>query len=703
MNALAKEKSPYLLQHAQNPVDWHPWGEEAFALAKSRNKPVFLSIGYSTCHWCHVMAHESFEDEEIAGLMNDAFVNIKVDREERPDIDSVYMSVCQSLTGSGGWPLTLLLTPDKKPFFAGTYFPKDNRHGHIGMRPLIEKINSLWQNQRQDLIKSADEIMANLQEHTTDDPGWQAEISPLKKASEQLKENYDDCFGGFGRAPKFPMPHNLIFLLRCWRRFADDQALVIVEKTLQQMYRGGIYDHLGFGFHRYATDQAWLQPHFEKMLYDQALLSMAYMEAFQATGKSEYGQAAKEIFTYVLRNLTSAEGGIYSAEDADSEGTEGKFYLWSREEISRLLDKEDADLFIKIFGIDNDGNYHDEATGRKTGNNILHTQKPLPEWTDILKITEKDLSGRLEKCKKKLFSAREQRVHPRRDDKILTDWNGLMIAALARGAQVFDDRQLERAARKAADFILEKMLDNQGRLLHRFRDGEAAIDAFLDDHAFLIWGLLDLYETNFDTKYLKSAIALNDYLLEHFWDLQSGGFYFSSDEQEELLFKKKSIIEGAIPSWNSVAALNLIRLSKMTGIPALEDKAIKIGQAFFNNLKTVPSAIPIFLTALDMAIGPSAEVVITGVKDSEDTRKMIRALRRPFQPNKVVLFFPEGEEKPADVTKIAPFTRDMKPIEGKATAYVCSANVCRKPTTDSVEMEQFLSSSKKLRKTTWHK
>jgi uncharacterized protein YyaL (SSP411 family) len=623
--------------------------------------------------------------------MNAAFVNIKVDREERPDIDSVYMSVCQRLTGSGGWPLTLILTPDKKPFFTGTYFPKENRHGQIGMRHLIKNIDSLWKNRQADLIKSADEIIATLKEQATDDSGWQGEISLLQKGYEQLQETYDDSFGGFGRAPKFPMPHNLIFLLRYWQRFQEDKALIMVEQTLRQMRHGGIFDHLGYGFHRYSTDQTWLTPHFEKMLYDQALLAMAYLEAFQATGKSEYGETAKEIFTYVLRDLASADGGIYSAEDADSEGVEGKFYLWSQEEILHLLDKDDADLFIKVLEIAKDGNYHDEATGRKAGSNILHTRKSYPEWADILEINEKDLASRLEKCRKKLFSVREQRIRPRRDDKIMTDWNGLMIAALARGALIFDDPRYGAAACAAADFVLVRMRDSQGRLLHRFREGEAAIDAFLDDYAFLIWGLLDLYETSLAVKYLQAAIDLNNYLVEHFWDSQTGGFNFSSDIHEKLLFPRKTIMDGAVPSGNSVAALNLIRLSKITGNADLEDMFTKIGRAFSGTVKSMPSAVPLFLTALDMAIGPSLEVVITGPDNNENTKEMIRAAQRSSNPNKVILYIPESEEK-MEITKLAPFIGDMKCIDGKATAYVCSANSCRKPTTDIAEMEQFLES-----------
>jgi uncharacterized protein YyaL (SSP411 family) len=693
MNNLAKEKSPYLLQHAQNPVNWYPWGKEALTLAKGRDKPIFLSIGYSTCHWCHVMAHESFEDAEIAGLMNETFVNIKVDREERPDIDNVYMSVCQKLTGRGGWPLTVILTPDKRPFFAGTYFPKDSRHGHIGMRQLINKIDFLWKNQRGDLLKTADEIMAGLREYTEDDPGWLAEISPLKKAYEQIKANYDDSCGGFGRAPKFPLPGNLIFLMRYWRRFGEANALVMVEKTLQQMRRGGIYDHVGFGFHRYATDQAWLQPHFEKMLYDQALLTMAYMEAFQLTSKSEYKRTAKEILTYVLNNLLSPEGGFYSAEDADSEGAEGKFYLWRHEELLQLLDKEDAEIFLKIFAIDQDGNYRDEATGRKTGSNILHTYKTLSQWADIFQTNENDLSGRMDKCRRILFSARDKRVRPRLDDKILTDWNGLMIAALASGAVILNDHRYEAAACAAADFILDRMHDPKGMLWHRFRDGEAAISAFLDDYAFLIWGLIDLYETSLAVKYLQAAIALNDYLLLHFWDSKRGGFYFSSDEHEKLLFNKKSIIDGSIPSGNAVAALNLIRLARMTGSAVLGNMAIMIGRSFSSTIKMASSAVPLYLTALDMITSPSVEVVITGSPNSKDTEDMIRAVRRFLRPNMVVLFIPDTKER-MEIVQLAPFTREMKLIGGKATAYVCGGNSCRKPTTDIDEMVSFLESGK---------
>jgi len=697
MNRLAQEKSPYLLQHAQNPVHWYPWGEEAFALAKAQNKPVFLSIGYSTCHWCHVMAHESFADKEIARLMNDAFVNIKVDREERPDIDSVYMNVCQSLTGGGGWPLTIILTPDKKPFFAGTYFPKENSHGRIGMRHLITAISSLWQKQKNNLIKSADEITASLQEKAVSDPGWQAEIFILKKAYEQLSSNYDNRFGGFGQAPKFPIPHNLFFLLRYWQRFQENKSIAMVEKTLQQMRQGGIYDHIGFGFHRYATDQTWLQPHFEKMLYDQAGLAIAYLEAFQATGKSEYGRTAKEIFTYVLRDLTSPEGGFYAAEDADSEKTEGKFYTWSQNEIRQLLDRDDAELMIKIFHIKKDGNYFSEATGRETGSNILYMPKPLSSWAATLKLTENDLCEHIERCRQKLFSARAQRIRPQLDDKILTDWNGLMIAALARGAQIFSDQQYEKAAGKAADFVLEKMCDNQQRLLHRFRDGQAAISAFLDDYAFLIFGLLDLYETNFELKYLQAALDLNYYLLDHFWDRQQGGFYFSSDEHEKLPLRRKTITDGAIPSGNSVAALNLIRLHKITGIKDLEEKVQDIGRAFAGTIKVAPSALTFFLTALDMAIGPSLEAVIAGWENRKDTGEMIQTLRRFFQPNKIVLFQSASPEKSADLTKIAPFTAGMKPQGGKATAYICSANICRKPTTDLSELEKLLHPCRKIK------
>ncbi|MFH1624202.1 MAG: thioredoxin domain-containing protein, partial [Pseudomonadota bacterium] len=541
-NRLISEKSPYLLQHAYNPVDWYPWREETFEKAEREGKPIFLSIGYSTCHWCHVMEKESFEDPEVARLMNETFVCIKVDREERPDIDSVYMTACQMMTGSGGWPLTIIMTPGKKPFFAATYIPKESRFGRKGMKALIPNIKKVWESRKGEVIGSAEKVSKELEKISHDAPGEGLGEAMLTMAYGHLSRIFDERYAGFGSAPKFPMPHNVMFLLRYWKRSGDERALMTAEKTLDAMRRGGIYDHVGFGFHRYSTDAGWLLPHFEKMLYDQASLAMAYTEAYQAIDKKrEYKKTAREIFTYVLREMTDPGGGFYSAQDADSEGEEGRFYLWSQEEIRHILSTEEAELVEKVFNIEEKGNFLEEATGKEAGQNILHLRKSLPEIASDLKITLETLEEGIEGARKKLFGERKKRVHPHKDDKILTDWNGMMIAALAKGAQVFGETTYEEAARRSAHFILDRMFDGQGRLYHRYRDGEAAIPAFLDDYAFLIWGLIELYEATFESVYLERALDFNALLLEHFWDRDSGGFYFVADDAPRILVRKKEM------------------------------------------------------------------------------------------------------------------------------------------------------------------
>ena len=688
MNRLTHEKSPYLLQHADNPVDWYPWGDEAFATARREDKPIFLSIGYSTCHWCHVMAHESFEDVGIAALMNTAFVNIKVDREERPDIDSVYMRVCQGLTGGGGWPLTIIMTPDKRPFFAGTYFPKETRSGRIGMRDLMLRIDELWRNERDKVLESADQVTALFQQERIGSAMGEPGISTLRMAYEELKAHYDAMHGGFGAAPKFPTPHHLTFLLRYGKRFRDEQALEMVETTLGALRSGGIYDHVGFGFHRYSTDDHWFLPHFEKMLYDQALLAFVYTEAFQATNKHEYGNTAQEIFQYVLRELRSPEGGFFSAEDADSEGEEGKYYLWTEQEIRAILEEKAAELWIQAYGIEGNGNYHIEAGGKKTGANILFLKKTFPELAHDLAMEQHLLRELVERARRKLLAAREQRVRPRRDDKILADWNGLMIAALAKGAQVFDTPLYVQAASQAVDFILAHMRTPESALLHRYRDSQAAISGFLDDYAFLIWGLIELYETTFDIRFLTAALDLNTYLLNHFWDDKAGGFFFISDTHEELFVRTKELSDGALPSGNSVAALNLVRLGRMLGNPAFEEKATRIGQTFGLQLERMPSAFTQFLSALDFTLGASFEVVIAGSSPNADTKAMIQALRKPFIPNKTVLLIPA--EDASEITLLAPFTKHMRGLSGKPTAYVCTGHTCQEPTTDIARMLSFL-------------
>jgi hypothetical protein len=687
-NKLISEKSPYLLQHAHNPVEWHPWGPEAFERAKKENKPIFLSIGYSTCHWCHVMEQESFEDPEVAQLMNETFVCIKVDREERPDIDSIYMAVCQMMTGRGGWPMTIIMTPDTKPFFAATYIPKETRFGQAGMKELVPSIRALWEGKQEELFSSAEQITSALTQIASESPSLTGELgeSTLKTAYEHLSHLYDEQYGGFGTSPKFPTPHNLMFLLRYWRRTGDGRALEMAEKTLQRMRRGGICDHVGFGFHRYSTDGRWFLPHFEKMLYDQALLAMAYTEAYQATeGTAEYEQTAREIFEYVLRDMTDPAGGFYSAEDADSESEEGKFYLWTQEEVKDILSKEEAELVNIVFNIHKEGNFAEEATGRKTGGNILYLKKSLREIASDLAIPQEELGKTLEEARTKLFNAREKRVHPHKDDKILTDWNGLMIAALAKGAQVFGESLYEEAARRAADFILTSMVDAGGRLYHRYRDGEGAIAAFLDDYAFLTWGLIELYEATFETSYLQRALDLNAIMLKHFWDEEKGGFYFTADDADIILTRKKEIYDGAVPSGNAVAMLNLLRLARLTAHSELEEKAAHIPRTFSNAVSQSPGAFTQLMVALDFALGSSYEVVIVGDPDAEDTKAMIKNLRKAFAPSKVVLFRP-AEEARADIISVAEFTKDLTRIGNKATAYVCRSFRCELPTTEAHQM-----------------
>ena len=688
-NRLALEKSPYLLQHADNPVDWYPWGDEAFEKAQREDKPVFLSIGYSTCHWCHVMEHESFEDGEVAELMNKVFVCIKVDREERPDIDSVYMAVCQMMTGSGGWPLTIIMTSDKKPFFAGTYIPKTNRFGRMGMMELTERIGQLWSTKRSELLQSADKITAALQQQPHSAGGDGLGEDTLGRAYGELLDRFDARFGGFGVAPKFPTPHNLGFLLRYWQRSNKEKALEIVEVTLRAMRRGGIFDHVGFGFHRYSTDHKWLTPHFEKMLYDQALLAMAYLETYQATGKAEYAQTAREIFTYVLRDMTDGQGGFYSAEDADSEGVEGKFYLWTMAEIRNVLGEKQADLAAKVFNVKQDGNFTDEASGGHSGANILHLDKPAGEIARELGLTQQQLDEQLEDIRSKLFSARKKRIHPYKDDKILTDWNGLMIAALAKGGRVLDNDAYSQVAQKAAEFILKNMVDDKGRLMHRWRHGQSAIQANLNDYAFLVWGLLELYETVFDVRYLKKALELNRDMLGHFWDENAGGFYFAADDGEELLVRQKNIYDGAVPSGNSVAMLNLLRLGRIIGDADMETKASQVAGAFSGQVSQSPSAYTQLLMGIDFAVGPAYEIVVAGKEGAPDTVGMLRAIRSGFVPNKVVLFRPDQLDEP-EITRLAEFTKHQTSRDGKATVYVCLNYSCKQPVTDPADVLDLL-------------
>lgn len=687
-NHLINEKSPYLLQHAYNPVDWYPWGKEAFEKARKENKPIFLSIGYSTCHWCHVMAHESFEDEDVAGLMNRVFVNIKVDREERPDIDNIYMTVCQIILGRGGWPLNIIVTPDKKPFFAGTYIPKKSRFSQTGMLELVPRIEEIWDRQHEEVLDSAENITSTIQNMISESAGEGIGEAIMEEAYDELLSSFDSEYGGFEIAPKFPTPHKTSFLLRYWRRSENPEALHMVEYTLENMYRGGIHDHLGSGFHRYSTDSMWIVPHFEKMLYDQALIAAAYTEAYQVTGKELHKETAEGTLDYVLRDLTSPEGGFYCGEDADVDGEEGAYYLWTLEEIRSVLGPEESELITKVFNLKEGGNFEDEIRGKKTGSNILYMTQSLEVLAAELKIPIEEITSRVNLAEKKLMEARNKRKRAIRDDKVLTDWNGLMIAALAKGFQTFGEEKYLRAAEKAADFIL-KILYSPGKwLLHRYRVGTAGIYGTADDYAFLIHGLIELYEAGFELRYLKAAVCLNKELLEHFWDPVHGGLFFTANDSESLILRKKEFADAAIPSGNSIEMLNLLRLYRITANPELEDTAEGLERAFSKRIRKVPSGYTQFLSALDFGIGPTYEVVIAGKHGAQDTENMLEELWTNFIPNKVLIFRPEGTDP--EITTLAAYTKMQVPIEGKATAYVCKNYECQLPTTEINAMLKLL-------------
>lgn len=668
-NKLIYQKSPYLLQHAYNPVEWFPWSEEAFEKAKSEDKPIFLSIGYSTCHWCHIMEKESFEDFETAELLNKFFISIKVDREERPDVDHIYMTVCQALTGGGGWPLTIFMTPDRKPFFAGTYFPKHDRRGMQGFISLLEKVRKAWTDNRDTLLHSSNQILNAI---TESDVLRQEEFEPnlIQEAFSQFKADFDTVYGGFGNAPKFPTPHNFYFLLRYWYNTRDKSALDIVEKTLDSMYRGGIYDHIGYGFSRYSTDRKWLVPHFEKMLYDNALLAVAYLETYQATKNPKYSQIASEIFQYVLRDMTSEEGGFYSAEDADSEGIEGKFYVWSVDEVKSVLGDENGIKFCEYFDITKKGNFEE-----KNIPNLIKSTIP-EESKDFVR-----------KCKEALFTCREKRVHPYKDDKILTAWNGLMIAAMAIGGRILSKQEYVVAAEKAVSFIFKKLIREDGRLLARYRDGESAFPAYVDDYAFLIWGLIELYETTFKPDYLQKAVNLNKDLLKYFWDAEKGGLFVYGSDSEQLITRPKEIYDGATPSGNSVSALNFLRLARLTGEHEFEDKANELLKAFSPSIQNYPRGYSFSLIALLFTQSPTKEIVVVADTKDTETQDMLNIIHEEYRPFTISVL---RNNETKEIEKIIPFIANYNSVNGKTTAYVCENFSCQAPVTDNEAFRNML-------------
>jgi hypothetical protein len=674
-NRLINETSPYLLQHAGNPVDWYPWGEEAFARAARDDKPVFLSIGYSTCHWCHVMERESFEKDDVASLLNRAFVCVKVDREERPDVDRLYMEFCQALTGSGGWPLTIVMTPGKKPFFAATYIPPESRHGRTGLRELIPAIEKIWREQRGRVEDSAEKIAAALD---ASPPVNKRGPGPdMRAAFGVLAEGYDSLHGGFGGAPKFPMAHVLVFLARYWYATGDARARAMAEHTLEAMRRGGMYDHLGGGFHRYSTDAAWRLPHFEKMLHDQAMLALAYLEAGQAFANGAFSGTAREIFDYVLRDMTSPGGGFYSAEDADSEGEEGRYYLWRDDEIRAVLGDENARAFSATYGVTPEGNIRHEATGAYTGDNVL--------------IIEGDDSHRgLRESGRALLEARLKRPRPLRDDKILADWNGLMIAALARGARVLGDARYADAALRATDFILADLRGGGGALLHCRRGDLPSVPAMADDYAFMIWGLIELYEATFQARFLGEALRLNREFIADFWDDAAGAFFSTGREYgRDLLFRRRELPDSALPSANSVAMLNLLRLARMTGEADLEEKALRIGGAYHPELVHHPTACAAMLSAKLFAEAPSCEIVFNGEPGTESLDTLLNEARRHYHPHAVLLLSgPRGSE--ADLAGMARGAEQYSAGEGGASARVCGNFTCRRPVSDPGDLSALL-------------
>ncbi|BCR05734.1 thioredoxin [Desulfuromonas versatilis] len=678
-NRLIFEKSPYLLQHAENPVDWHPWGEEAFARAQAEDKAVFLSIGYSTCHWCHVMEHESFEDEEVAAVLNRNFISIKVDREERPDIDNAYMSVCQMMTGSGGWPLNLVLTPERRPFFAATYIPKTSRGGMVGMIQLMRKIAELWRADRPRLETTGQEVGRALQrlEQEAHDRQPLSDL-PLRKGFNDFLDSFDRQHAGFGSAPKFPTPHNLALLLRIGQRFGRPQAADMALQTLQAMRLGGIFDQVGFGIHRYSVDARWLVPHFEKMLYDQALVASAALDGFQVGGDGFHAQTAREILEYLLRDLRDLEGGFYCGEDADSEGAEGTFYLWTPEQVEQVLGADLAKVFCRSYDITDQGNFE--------GKNIPHLEQDVGALADRVGVDPAHLADLLGEARQKLFAAREKRIRPHRDDKVLTGWNGLAIAALARAGALLGEPRFIAAAQAAADFVLTRLRGSDGRLLRRWRLGEAAIPGFLEDYAFFVWGLIELHQATFVTERLAQALELNGEMERLFADGQ-GGFFDTGSDAEFVLSRGRSIHDGAIPSAGSVAALNLLRLGRLTGDLSLEERGQQLLSLRFGQMAAHPQAYSQALIALDFALGPAIQVVLVSGSDGSPPEELLKELRRRLLPTAVVLLTHPGDR---ELESLAPLVAGKQPVKGRAAAYVCIDRACREPVTTGEELAALL-------------
>lgn len=688
-NRLVSEKSPYLLQHAHNPVDWYPWGEEAFKKARKEGKLVFLSIGYSTCHWCHVMERESFEDEEVAKILNRDFVAIKVDREERPDIDRVYMLFALSLSGSGGWPLNVLMVPDGSPFFAGSYFPKNPAYGLPGLMGLLETAASVWKEDPEKVLESGKKIAKLMKDRAgRKEKKGTFDKSILEKGAGALVAAFDSRNGGFGKAPKFPRPQVITFLIRRYRRTGENKFLQMAEETLRSMRNGGLFDQVGYGFHRYSTDEKWFLPHFEKMLYDQGGIALAYVEAYGVTGKKEYEKTAIEILEFALRDMKNEGGGFYTALDADSEGEEGKFYYWEKEEVLQVLGKEDGELFSRAYGVTGEGNASVMAGVGGASPNILYRKLDPRLLADEISIPEKAVRKQLERGRNLLYLERKKRVHPSIDDKIITAWNGLMISALSRAGSAFGNMSYVLAAEETARFVLQKMRTEKGRLMRRFRGGHVAVPAFLEDYAYFSRGLLDLYRATLDLTWLREGVSLSEELVRLFSDRESYALFDTGRDAESLIFRPVDIYDGARPSGNSIALELFARLFYLTGKAKWSNYGRKLLEGVAVQVGEHPEGYLGLLQGASLFVEPVREVVVTGMPGRKDTLEMLDLLRKNYSPETVFLFRPiEGR---GGIVNIAPYLSGMKPVLGKAAAYVCQNFSCNKPTTDPSELARIL-------------
>ncbi len=698
-NRLIQEKSPYLLQHAFNPVDWYPWGEEAFEKARKENKPIFLSVGYSTCYWCHVMEREVFENPEIARLMNQYVVSVKVDREERPDVDRVYMTALQAMTGGGGWPMSMFLTPDLRPFFGATFIPPEARYGRPGFKELLAQIHQVWTKEPERVAQAGQQIGDFLKRASAPQTkATGAGKTALDRGFGSFSDSYDPTYAGFGGAPKFPRPVAFNFLFRYYSRTGQRKALDMSLETLRRMANGGVYDHVGGGFHRYSTDERWHVPHFEKMLYDQAQLVISYLEAYQITHEGFYADVARDVLAYVRRNMTHPEGGFYSAEDAESatdparpdEKEEGAFYTWKKGEIDRALTPQEAEVFNHRYGVREDGNVTSDPQREFVGENILYIAHSVEETAKQFNLPVAGVADILSRAREKLFLAREGRPRPHLDDKVLVSWNGLMISAFARAGQVLGDEQYLEAAERAGQFIMDKLYDPEKKqLLRRYRDGEARYEAHLEDYAFFIQGVLDLYEASLDIRWLKTAIALTERQNQFFYDKEQGGFYDTSGADPSILIRTKEFYDGAEPTGNAIAILNLLRLSQMTNNQAWREMADRSLAYFGDRMLASPHALPQFLVALDFSLSKPKQVIIAGAAEDPRTKALLEEVHARFVPNKVILLA-DGGEGQRTLASYVPFIEGVRMIDGRPTAYICEDYACQLPTSDRVVVAQLL-------------